>query len=94
MLRRTFRERNLISRRERKQYGRRSKQSKAKAASLYEAGMHLGRAWLTGYLHCTHFLVGPRLVRRGIGAVRVTVATVATVAFRLYLVIIVQTLTN
>ena len=36
----------------------------------------------------------PRLVAGEIGAARGTVATVITVAFRLYLVIIVQTMTN
>ena len=38
--------------------------------------------------------LGPRLVRPEFGAGKVTVATAATIVFRLYLVIIVQTLTN
>lgn len=38
--------------------------------------------------------LGARLVAPGFGAAESTVATVATVAFRLYLIIIVQTLTN
>ena len=37
---------------------------------------------------------GPRLVEARIGAAGAPVATVGTVAFRLYLLIIVQTLTN
>ena len=41
-----------------------------------------------------YFRLGPRLVAPEFAAGKVTVATVATVAFRLYLVIIVQTLTN
>ena len=50
--------------------------------------------YLLPYLCHLPGTLSPRLVRRGIGAVRVTVGTLATVAFCLYLVIIVQTLTN
>ena len=43
---------------------------------------------------CLVRVLRPRLVEARIGAAAAPVATVATVAFRLYLVIIVQTLTN